>query len=209
MSRGRKRLREVKDATKALQPAETKAGGVKLFWKMPDGTRQELGVPRPEKPAVTIDLDGRTPVTPPEWFSDAGPLSSARDSGAGPDPHERRRHARDEPIPPGWEVCLDDPGRLHLMLRRIPPPPARPRGQRPGPLAPVFAARAYVAEVEAGRRTPRWDHDELLVLAGYARVSGPQRGIPLHEVLAMADPPPPPAMKPWEPGYFSCGGRYR
>ena len=144
MSRGRKRLREVKDATKALQPAKQSADlSLRVGWRLPDGTFQSVhqsGLARSaaiaDKPAVQIELDGRTPVTPPAWFSDDGPLSQARDS----DPNERRRQARDEPIPPGWEICLDDPTRLHVMLKRIPPDPDRPRGQRPRAIEPPVCA---------------------------------------------------------------------
>ena len=238
MSRGRQRLREVKDATKALQPAATKAASVRIAWRLPSGeVRDVSGVPGPEKPAVQIELDGRVSPTPPAWLGDEenedsyltyrqaaadavrGLTSSlpsvvqGRARPAGPDLLERRQHLRTEPIPAGWEVCVDSPDRLHVMLKRtLLPDPNRPRGQRPWPLTESDqreAARRYVAEVEAGRRTAHWDHEELLIMAGLYQERDPSRGIPLHEVLALADPPPPPPLKPWQKGYFSCGGRYR
>ena len=236
MSRGRQRLREVKDATKALQPAATKAASVRIAWRLPSGeVRDVSGVPGPEKPAVQIELDGRVSPTPPAWLGDEenedsyltyrqaaadavrGLTSSlpsvvqGRARPAGPDLLERRQHLRTEPIPAGWEVCVDSPDRLRVMLRRIPPDPNRPRGQRPWPLTESDqreAARRYVAEVEAGRRTARLDHEQLLVTAGYYRERGLRRGTPLREVLALEGRLPLPPPRPWEARYFKCGGRY-
>ena len=62
MSRGRKRLREVKDATKALQPAKQSADlSLRVGWRLPDGTFQSVhqsGLARSaaiaDKPAVQI-----------------------------------------------------------------------------------------------------------------------------------------------------------
>ena len=193
-----------KAVTKRRQQAKAKGdASVRLVWKLKDGTVvRDLPAVRPGKPAVTITLDASASASAPEWFTDAGP-----------DLEERRQHPRHERVPAGWEVCVDSPDRLHVMLKRtLLPDPNRPRGQRPWPLTESDqreAARRYVAEVEAGRRTAHWDHEELLIMAGLYQERDPSRGIPLHEVLALADPPPPPPLKPWQKGYFSCGGRYR
>jgi hypothetical protein len=54
------------------------------------------------------------------------------------------------------------------------PAPEKPRGQRPRPPTETemqAAREQYLADVAAGRCQMRYDHEEILIAAGYARVS--------------------------------------